>query len=109
MNDINKKAVPAFNIEPAEETINTRCFGQVRIRDIGAQRIEALLTAHQEEKDNMPLLRAILCEAGEGPHGERFTRDLLDRLPARAFRDSRELMVAAGRVNGLAKDDVGKA
>jgi hypothetical protein len=108
MNDINKKAVPAFNVTPHEETINTRCFGQVRIHDIGAHRIEALLAAHQDEQDNLPLLRAILCEAGEGEHGERFTPDLLRKLPARAFRDSRELMVAAGRVNGLARDDVEK-
>lgn len=108
MNDINKKAMPAFNIEPLEETISTRCFGKVTIHDIGAQRMEALFAAHAKDEDNMPLLRAILCEAGEGEHGERFTYALLDALPARAFQDSRELMVAAGRVNGLGKQDVEK-
>jgi hypothetical protein len=108
MNVINKNAVPTFSIEPSEETIETACFGKVTIHDIGADRVEALLSSHSDEKDNMPLLRALVCESAEGEHGERFTMEVLRKLPARAIQDRQALMLAAGRVNGIARKDVEK-
>lgn len=106
MNDVNKQAVPLFSVAPLEEKIKTRCFGTVTIHDIGTDRIEALLVRHAEDETNMALLRELLCEAAEGEKGERFTMELLSKLPARAITDRNLLIVAAGRVNGISRQDV---
>lgn len=106
MNDMNKSAVPVFSVAPLEEKIKTRCFGTVTIHDIGSDRIEALLVSHAEDESNLALLRELLCEAAEGEHGERFTMELLRKLPARAIQDRNTLIVAAGRVNGIGRQEV---
>ncbi|HEY2023572.1 hypothetical protein [Paraburkholderia sp.] len=110
MTDLSQPASPSgFDLEFHSEIVKTRCFGDVTVRDVGADTLERIATRSADLKDIRAMMADLLCEAATGANGERFTPDLLARLPARAFQDRINLLNAVARVNGVSADDVGKA
>ncbi len=98
---------PSFSLNKQSEVIDTKAFGKVTINDVGVDAFERI--AIEAKGDSTLMMRRLLCEAGIGPKGERFTLDLLSSLPARCFSDRIALLRAAARVNGVGVDDVEKA
>jgi hypothetical protein len=101
-----KPAPPSFDITKRHEVIESKSFGKVTINDIGADGFERL--AIEAKGDSDLLMRTLLCAAATGPHGERFTVDMLAAMPARCFADRLTLMRAAANVNGLSGEEVEK-
>jgi hypothetical protein len=113
MNDMSHDLVPAlFHFDSTEETITTRFMGNVTLRDVGFERVEAILfeenrqDADEEAKRAMMdrVIKRLLCESLHGENGERLTLDT--RLPGRMMFDMVKLRGAVVRLYGLDQGEI---
>lgn len=99
MNDLSN-APCFFTIEHREEVVDTACFGKVTVREIPAKQIQAIHADYAENKDEQKFGYLLLCATAIGAHGERFSMQVFDDLPVRAFDDVRKLVEVSVKING---------
>ncbi|SAL03081.1 hypothetical protein AWB78_06502 [Caballeronia calidae] len=107
MNDmpVSVETTPRFfTIEHREEVVPTECFGPVTIREVSAKQIQAIHAEYAENKDEQKFGYLLLCATAFGPHGERFSMDVFEDMPVRAFDDVRRLIEVAVKINGKASE-----
>ncbi|BAO89021.1 hypothetical protein [Caballeronia cordobensis] len=115
MNDMSEVPdAPAFHFDGENEIVKTRFMGTVTLRDVGYERVEAIIymenraTVTDEDTRTMMdrVIRRLLIESAEGERGERLTNDLFAHLPGRLMFDMTALRKAVMRLYGLDQDDV---
>jgi hypothetical protein len=123
MNDMSNAhaSEPAsFHFDHEDERLVTRYLGTLTLRDIGLDRVEAILVEENRsneeaaDADHEQMLqrvtRRLIIESVEGEHGERFTAEQFDAgLPGRLMFDMTQLKKALLRMYGLDSEDVKNA
>ncbi|WP_395066195.1 hypothetical protein [Paraburkholderia silvatlantica] len=105
---------PVFVIPFRTEDVATDLFGTVTVSELSSRKLEALHALIPKDDDASPEDKSrfayrLLCEAARGENGERFTLEVLDDLPTRAFTDVAKLVRVAVRLNGMDREAVEKA
>ncbi|MGF6958004.1 hypothetical protein [Paraburkholderia youngii] len=108
MNDMAKPPALFVLPKPLTEKIVTRYFGTVTLSAAPPADIERIIGGASKAKDTDAPYRELVALCAVGEHGERFTADMLARLPGQCYLDWLDLRGAAVRVCGLNREEVAK-
>ncbi|MGF6839902.1 hypothetical protein QF001_003769 [Paraburkholderia youngii] len=107
MND--RTVQPLFEVpKTVSEKIATRHFGTVTFTVPPVAVVEKIAFDSAQSESRWQVHDELIVACVRGEHGERFTLDMLGRLPAQCFADVMRLRMAAARLCALNMEDVEK-